>query len=315
MTTKIADNNFKNKKVLVTGGTGFIGRVLVDALLGDGARVMCLSRHPRHSKIKKLKYIKCDLGRIGKRQGRALVGRIGKVDMIVYLAASIPPVARGKETMLEAKANNLDTFVNFLDIFGGLSDMFVLTSSIDVYGYPRINYFSESAPVAPQTSYAVAKLCAEKYLEYYCSWQNKDYNILRLAQVYGPCEPLVRVTPIIIDALRRDREFVLSGGGRDKRRLLYMDDAVLAIKKAMLAPRNDIFNIAGREDLSISDIIKETEKVFHRRLKLKIVEGRKKPVNILPDFSKAKKQLGFYPSVTLRRGMRLIVAGIRYEEE
>lgn len=297
--------NIENKKILITGGTGFIGKVLIKSLLDKKAKIICLSRKKRISKQKNLKYIKCDLRKIN--QKKDLVNKIGKVNLIIYLAASIPLLGQKKETLIEAKKNNLDPFLNFLSTFGNFSNKIIFTSTIDVYGIPKNKNFSEDTFIKPITNYAIAKYCCEKYLEFYCRHKNKAYVILRFSQVYGPDESLIRVMSFIIDAVVNNKIFTLWGTGQDKRKFLYVKDAASSILKAISYNKNNIFNIAGKEETSIKQAIKIVEKNFGKEIKIKRKNVDRPPINILPSINKARNKLKFSPSFNLERGIQSII--------
>ncbi len=297
----------EGKKVLITGGTGFIGKYVVRSLLAQGAEVICLTRQRLKSDQPNSRYIRCDLTKLRSGVSHSIKTQIGKVDFIIYMAASIPPISKNREDLIAAKENNLDTFLYFLSAFGELSEKIVFTSSIDVYGLPDSIDFDENAKTIPQTTYAIAKYCCEKYLEFYAQHKNKKYVILRLAQVYGQNEPLLRVTPLLIDAVLHNKEFSLNGSGEDKRRFLYAEDAALSIHHALYYPENEIFNIAGKEDIAILQAIGTIEKITHKKILLRQINSDKKPVHILPSFTKAKDKLSFCPRFTYEEGIRNII--------
>lgn len=296
---------FRNKKVLVTGGTGFIGKALVRSLVQEGASVTCLTRRADFPQGDGVRYIQFDLREI-ERLGKEIIPIIGEMDVIVYLAASIPLLTENKESLVDAKKNTLDVFVDFLNIFGCLSDRIVFTSTVDIYGSGRGEVLLEDTLPMPSTPYAIAKLCCEEYLKYYCRMNDKRFSILRLAQVYGPHEPLVRLTSIVVDALLNNSQFVLNGSGKDRRSIIYVEDVVSAIKKAMIILENDIYNIAGKEEVTLLDIIKAAEDAFAKQLSVKVVNVEKEPVDIIVGGDKAKRNLGFQPQFTLKEGMKLI---------
>lgn len=299
--------NLNDKKIIVVGGTGFIGKYLLDSLADDCADVYCFTRKENIPDKKNIKYINCDLRNIDPLLGGSTCKNIGKADWIIYLAASIPLLSDKKENLTCAMENNLGCFLHFLENFGDMSDKIIFTSSIDVYGIPKTPQFSESAEIKPLTNYAIAKYCQEKYLEYFCRLKSKQYVILRLSQVFGPNEPLVRVMSILINALLQDKEFTLTGSGTDKRRFLYVKDAVHAIKLAMNYSKSDVFNIAGSEDISVLETIKIVEKISNKKLKIKKVDVIRDKIDILPDFTKAKKDLAYGPKYTFQSGVEDIL--------
>ncbi|MGB2580226.1 MAG: NAD(P)-dependent oxidoreductase [Minisyncoccia bacterium] len=306
--------NFQGKKVLVTGGTGFIGDYFVSALIQKGATVFCLTRKALPNK-EGVTYLTCDLLNISSEEVGGLRNSIGNIDYVVYLAASIPPITAPKESIITAKENNLDAMLNFLEVFGDLSPTVIFASTVDVYGIPTKESFDESMTIAPNSNYAVAKYCCEKYIEYYCSKNNKEYNILRFSQVYGPHEPLVRVIPIIVDAIFNEKEFTLKDEGGDKRRFLYVEDVASALIAAMETPHNTIYNIAGAEDTSIMDVIKISEGIAGKKLLYKKIPTDQKAVHILPVCEKAFLELNFKPRFSFEEGMGAIIKEINEKRQ
>lgn len=306
--------NFQGKKVLVTGGTGFIGDFFVSALIQKGATVFCLTRKELPD-MESVKYITCDLLNISSEEVQGLCDKISNVDYIVYLAASIPLITATKESIITAKENNLDTMLNFLEVFGDLAPTIIFASTVDVYGVPSKVDFDECLAVAPKSNYAVAKYCCENYIEYYCSTYNKKYNILRFSQVYGPREPLVRVIPIMVDAILNGKEFTLRGEGTDKRRFLYVEDVASALLAAMESPRNTVYNIAGTEDTSIADAINISERIAGKKLHYKKIPTDQKPVHILPLCEKAFLELNFKPQFSFEQGMSVIIKEINEKRQ
>lgn len=297
----------KNKKVLVTGGTGLIGIPLVDFLLSMGAEVFCLTRKHIVSKNKKLKYIECDLKQLSKTKADEIKEIIGNIDYTIYLAASIKLFSQEKETMIEAKENNLDPFLNFLNLLGDLGKKIVFTSTADIYGQPKSTDFSESASENPLTTYAIAKLACEKYLQFYSQLNNKSYVILRLSQVYGPNEPLVRVIPFIINAALKNSPFIFFGNANNRRRFLFVLDVAQAIVKSIFYKGSGIFNIAGEEQTSIMQAIKVVEKISAKKIKIERKNCDDKQRDILPSYLKAEKLLGFKPEFSFEEGIREVL--------
>lgn len=303
---------FQGKKVLVTGGTGFIGDFFVSELIRNGASVFCLTRKVP-SRREGVTYIKCDLLNISSDEAEVFRKEINNTDYIVYLAASIPLVTAAKESIIAAKENNLDAMLNFLEAFGELSPVIVFASTIDVYGVPSKENFDESLPIVPNSTYAVAKYCCEKYIEYYCAVKNKKYNILRFSQVYGPHEPLVRVIPILVDAIVNGKEFTLKGEGEDKRRFIYVEDVARALVASMESPHNTVYNIAGAEDTSIMDVINISEKITGKKFQYEKIPTSQKPLHILPFCEKALLELNFKPRFSFAEGMSATIKDI-YEK-
>lgn len=301
--------DLKDKTVVVTGGTGFIGTPLVERLARDGANVFCISRDERTSVHTNVHYIACDLLTLQDTQtAQTLMDRIGEIDYVVYAAASILPRSQGTESLITAKENNFDAFLYFLETLGKHAKKIVYTSTVDVYGVPPTIEYTEETPIRPISTYAVAKYCGEKYLELWSTMNdNIPYTMVRFSQVYGPREPLVRVVPFIVDAAMKQDPFDLYGGGIDQRRFLYVEDAVNALYAAMEHNTNDVFNIAGEDVVTIADVVATVERIRGEKMRIQYHEAQRDPVHNVPSIQKAKSQLHFIPSVSFTEGMQRII--------
>ncbi len=287
---------FSGKTILVAGGTGFIGKRLVDTLLLEGANVYVITRQQLPDSAN-LRYIRYDL-----TSGESLPCTNTSYDYGIYLAANIPLKGSGKESFIDAKKSTFDPFVRFCELFLKFTQKFIYASSIDVLGVVDTIEYDENATVNHTTPYGLAKYCGEFYAESICLENNIPYSTLRFSQVYGPQEPVVRIIPILLDCLMNNREFTLYTTGEEKRRFLYVDDAVQAILLACLYGKNGIYNIAGKESVSINDLITEMENIFGKKLNLKRLNNAKGKSNI-PSIQKAQKILSYEPCFGIHEGL------------
>lgn len=298
----------KGKKILVAGGTGFIGKRLVSRLINEGADVFVITRKEKTSQDR-LTYHKADLNDFNS------LNSIPKIsyDACVYMAANIPEVGQPKETYLDAKRSTLDPLVNFCEVFSSQVSKFVYISTIDVLGGCDELDYDESAPINIATPYGLAKFCGEFYVKDYCSNYSIPYTILRFSQVYGPNEPIVRVIPIIRNAIKYGKEFTIYSDGSELRRFLYVDDAATAIICALNAEEQGIFNIAGFEICSLIDLVDKVEKAYSCKLNLKILNKNKGNSNV-PSIGKAELRLGYHPEFSITNGLNAIIEEERVSE-
>ncbi|MEN9327875.1 MAG: UDP-glucose 4-epimerase [Candidatus Parcubacteria bacterium] len=295
----------KNKKILLTGGTGLVGTPLVELLLKAGAEVTCFTRKSRTADHPKLRYIHSDLRQLPQLGSERPV--IEPVDYIIYIAANIPQLHETKETIFTAKENTLDPFLSFLEYYGHLAPKIIFTSTIDIYGYPDALNFSEDTPINPPTPYALAKYACEEYLRYYAKTEQKKYVILRFSQVYGPNEPFVRVIPFIIDAALHNKPFTMWGNPRNRRKFLYARDAARAVLSAVAYNKDGIFHIAGSQEIAIEEVVSTVEKITGKKIEVSHKNAENEQVHIIPSTKKAETELGFEPQTSFPDGMKEIL--------
>ena len=181
------------KKILIAGGTGFIGKRCVQVFEKLGCQLTVITRRAQMMD-EKVNYIKVDLRDV---DGLRKCLDSEEFDHAVYLAANIPLAGSAKETYLEAKCSTFDPFVNFCEVVLSKVKSFIYISSIDVIGACEKEDYTETEEINRPTPYGLAKYVGEFYVKTMCETLNVPYKILRFSQVYGANEPAVRIIPII----------------------------------------------------------------------------------------------------------------------
>ncbi|MCD8484169.1 NAD(P)-dependent oxidoreductase [Candidatus Woesebacteria bacterium] len=308
--------NLEGKKIVITGGTGFIGTRIVERLLSLGAEVISISRKERTSHHPCLHFVQCDLFELSLKEYEALADRIGETESAIFAAASILPRSEGVDSLIAAKEKNFDSFLYFLETVGKNTKKVVFTSTIDIYGVPEHEEYSEDHRIQPESSYGVAKYAAETYLEYWSRMNSIPYTGLRFSQVYGPNEPLVRVIPFAVQSWKEKKVFRLLNEGVDKRRFLYVEDAASAVMRALDVNTNTFYNIAGEDVVTIRDIVSSIEALTGSQMEIEnVVEENRQPVHNVPSIEKAKSELGFRPEYSFVAGMKEVLKELYEHEE
>ncbi len=313
-------------RILVTGGTGFIGRRLVNKLLKKGHHVIVLDRNIRNArKIFKdsVELIEAD---ILDQHSLAPLKR-KRIDVIYHLAAILD------ETSPEMWRVNVEGTKNLLETLKNKKlERFIYLSSLGVLGETK-EPAKEDAPYNPETKYEESKAEAERMITYYWLKHGIPYTIIRATIVYGPNETWAQ----IIKAAKEG--YPIIGSGENLFHLVYVDDVVDALVLA-LAPiaRNKIYHIAGPDVLTYKDTyklickllgVKFTDKRIAKPLALalsKLYEGiskikSEKPKvtmlsssikrltrNRVADTTLARKELGWKPKYSLERGMKKTIS-------
>lgn len=299
---KIVENAvWSNKKIIIAGGTGFIGKRVVSLLISLNAQVFVITRNKNISG-KNITYLNVDLN--NKSELERYRGK-EKFDMAIYLAAKIPFLNGKKESYVEAKYSTFDPLINFCDCFIQDTKKFVFASSIDAAGICEIPEYGEEISSYNVSAYGLAKYCGELYAKKICEENSCRCIILRFSQVYGLDEPEIKIIPMLKRALNSGTEFRLFTDGKERRKYLYVDDAVQAIFRSLLSDETGTYNIAGKEAISMNELIKLMEEIWRKKLFLNRL-NRKKGKNNLPGIQKAQKELEFQPEVSIEQGLRLI---------
>ncbi|MBC8509895.1 MAG: SDR family NAD(P)-dependent oxidoreductase [Chloroflexi bacterium] len=245
----------KNSHILVTGGAGFIGSHLVDALVSSGNRVRVLDNLSRgkllflekHIANESVEFIKADLQDYQAVQ-QATVG----IDIVFHLAAQANVMGAEVDPEYSFHSNVEGTFhVLQAALESGTIDRVIFSSSREVYGEVLSLPVSEDAPLIAKNRYGASKIAAEAYCQLYYSPEMR-VSVLRLANVYGPRDQ-DRVIPIFIERIKQKLPLKLFGGEQiiDFIPIDFVVDAF--IKAAQMMPDKPI-NIASGKGTAVREL-------------------------------------------------------------
>lgn len=303
--------NLTGKRVLVTGGAGFIGSHLCRELAKGGNRIVILDDLSTGKK----ENIESILGeRVIFIQGSVvelplLRELFQNIDTVYHLAA-LASVPQSLDNPLATHEVNLTGTLNVLlaarDI--GVRKV-VYSSSSAIYGDSPVSPKVENMPPDPQSPYAVTKLAGE----YYCSVFGQAYDMsvvsLRYFNVYGPGQnansTYAAVIPAFVTRILEDKPPVIYGDGEQTRDLVFVADVVAANLTAAASKISGVFNVGTGNAITINALAELVTTLVKKDFKPVYEEPR--PGDIIhstADITRARKALGWQPRVTLEEGLQ-----------
>ena len=305
------------KRVLVTGGAGFIGSHVVDRLVADGYEVRIidnlsagkLENISGHLKRGSVDFIEGDV-----RRASVVEKSVEDVDVVLHLAA-VTSVALSVENPRFTFDVNVKGTVNLLRSCAKKKvGKFLFASSTAVYGQPKFLPITEEHPTNPISPYAESKLAGEKFCLGFHEKQLLRSVVLRLFNVYGPRQGVNDYNGVIsqfIDRVRRGLPLVIHGDGWQTRDFVNIRDVVKAVLNAMESEyaEGNVFNIGIGVPTSINELAESLLGSAGLNLQVLHEEPRLGDINhSYADISKAKKLLGYRPTVSLKTGLRTLLA-------
>ncbi|HJY63885.1 MAG TPA: NAD-dependent epimerase/dehydratase family protein [Ignavibacteria bacterium] len=301
-------------KVLVTGGSGFIGSHVVDMLLSEGHEVLIYDLEKPHFG-QRCKNIEADVNDTEKLKNSSK-----GFDAIYHMAAEAN-VNRFFQNPVISNMNTANSTISVLECARENNIGRILLSSTEwVYGSlagSDETQITEETPVAsnPDHLYTSSKIAAELYCKNYMTLYGINYTIMRYGIPFGERARPETVTPIFIDKILSGGEITIHGSGSQTRQFIYVKDLaegnVFCLKPEA---ENQIFNINGREVISVLDIVKTLEKILNKKAKIKFIEDRKG--NYKGRFissEKAEKLLGWKPKNTYFEAMERYVKNFKLQ--
>ncbi len=291
-------------KVLVTGGTGFIGSHLVEALRQRGHQPITLSRRP--SGLPGVEHHSLEV------PGDEAVRVASRADAVVHLAGLSNASASHQEPLLYNRINALGTLAMLegARLGGG---RVVFASSQRIYR-PVPEPIPEDGLVEPQDPYGYSKLCGERWMEMYTRFYGVRAVTLRFFSVYGPGLVIAGgasgVAGIFVGkALRGDPIVAHTGQSRD---LTYVSDVaqgiLLALEKP--APAGSCYNVATGVGTSMEELAQLICRLTHSRSQIR-VESSAGFGYLVADISRARRELDYSPRVDLKEGLERYIAWYR----
>lgn len=308
----------RRKKVVVTGGAGFIGSNLSTELCkGNEVTIVDDFSTGKEDNIKEL---------IGAGSVRLVKGSITDLETIkssfkgadyVFHQAAIPSVPRSVADPLKTNdagiTGTLTVLVAARDC--GIEKV-VFASSSSVYGETESLPKREDMECRPMSPYAVTKLAGE----HYCRVFNELYNLktvaLRYFNVYGPMQDpkseYAAVVPKFIDCALRGEAFPIHGDGLQSRDFTFVGDVVRANLMAAESNATGVYNIGGGKRTTVVELAQAISEVVGTEMKVVHLPPRPGDVkDSWADISKAYRDFGFKPAFTLREGISETVAWFR----
>ena len=299
------------KKVLITGGAGFLGSHLCDRfikedckvvamdnlLTGDIANIEHLMGHPdfefAHHDVSKFVHV------------------AGKLDYILHFASPASPIDYLKMPIQTMKVGSLGT-LNCLGLAKDKGARMLIASTSEVYGDPLVHpqtedYWGNVNPVGPRGVYDEAKRFQEAITMAYHTYHNLETRIVRIFNTFGPRMRLDdgRVLPAFISQALRGENLTAFGDGSQTRSFTYVDDLIEGIYRLLLSDYPHPVNIGNPQEITIKEFGEEIIRLTSSESKIIYLDLPKDdPKQRKPDITLAKKLLNWEPGYSRAEGLK-----------
>jgi UDP-glucose 4-epimerase len=307
------------RQCLVTGGAGFIGSHLVERLIDEGWRVRVLD----DLSTGKLDNLSAVLHRIELQRGSiteaATASRAVSGCEVVFHLAALPSVARSLTDPITTHHVCATGTLQVLDAarHAGVRRL-VYAASSSAYGGTPGTLRTEDDPVAPLSPYAASKLAGEQYCQAFTAVYGLETVRLRFFNVFGPRQdarsPYTGVIALFAAAMLEGRVPTVQGDGLQSRDFTYVANAVQAVVRAADAPAasGQIYNIGNGERTTVRELVRCLGKIVGRTVQPLEAPARAGDVrHSQADISRARRDLGYAPSVSFEVGLRYTVDALR----
>ena len=298
-------------RLLVTGGAGFIGSHLCDALLAKGHDVVCVDNFITGSKR--------NLAHLEKEPRFELVEQdvsrpydVGPVDYILHFASPASPVDYMEHGIETLQVGSLGSF-HSLELARKYKARYLLASTSECYGDPQEHpqketYWGNVNPIGPRSVYDESKRFAEAATMAYLRYHKVDTRILRIFNTYGPRLQVNdgRVISNFMKQALRGEPLTIYGDGAQTRSFCYVSDQVDGILRLAWSEVHEPVNIGNPDEFTILECARMVLKVTGSSSPLAYRPlPEDDPRQRRPDITRARKYLGWEPKVNLEAGLKL----------
>jgi len=299
--------NFLSKKVLVTGGAGFIGSHLVDRLIKEGYRVVVidnLSTGKRANLNPKAKFYKADI----QDSKISHIFRKEKPELVFHYAAHIEARKSVEDPISNAKVNILGS-LNVLENCRkfNVKEIIFASSGGEIYGAAKKIPTPEDYLPQPISPYGVSKLTIEKYLDAYYRLFGLKYKTLRYGNIYGPRQnPYgeAGVVAIFTSKMLKSEQPLIHGNGKQTKDYIFIEDAIEATIMSLKKNLVGSLNIGTGKETSVLEIFSKIKNLTKSSVKEKHIPP---PPCLFSrgclDIKKARKVLNWQPKYSLEEGL------------
>ena len=316
MNKKINPTN--NKRNLVSGGAGFLGSHLIDKLMQNGEKVICLDNYFTGDKSNVSKWVNHPDFEIIRHDVTEPIQL--EVDKIWHLACPASPIHYQSNPIKTSKTIFLGTY-NMLGLARRVGADFLLASTSEVYGDPEINpqteeYRGSVNTVGIRSCYDEGKRIAETLCADYQRMHNLNTRIIRIFNTYGPrmrCDDGRVVSNFIYQALQ-GKPLTIYGDGNQTRSFCFVDDLIKGMIKLMDSEIYTPVNIGNPHEFTIKELAGKIKNLINPNLGFiykSIPEDD--PLQRKPDINKAINNLNWRPEISLDEGINLTIDWFKKE--
>ena len=300
------------KKILITGGAGFLGSHLCDRFIKEGYHVIAMDnlitgdlRNIEHLfKLEHFEFYHHDVSKF--------IHVPGDLDYILHFASPASPIDYLKIPIQTLKVGSLGIH-NCLGLARVKNARVLIASTSEVYGDPLVHpqteeYWGHVNPVGPRGVYDEAKRFQEAMTMAYHTYHGLETRIIRIFNTYGPRMRLNdgRVLPAFIGQALRGEDITIFGDGSQTRSFCYVDDLVEGIFRLLLSDYAQPVNIGNPSEISIKDFAEEIINLTGTNQKVVYLDLPKDdPKQRQPDITKARAILGWEPKIDRAEGLKI----------
>ncbi len=303
-------------RILVTGGTGFIGSHLVDRLMEAGHEVICLDNYFTGTKANVEHWLgnpNFELIRHDVTEPIRL-----EVEQIYHLACPASPVHYQYNPVKTIKTNVMGT-LNMLGLAKRIKARFLLASTSEVYGDPQVHpqtedYWGNVNPIGIRSCYDEGKRVAETLTFDYQRQNNVDVRVIRIFNTYGPKMQINDgrvVSNFIVQALQ-GIPLTVYGDGSQTRSFCYVSDLVEGMIRLMNGDHSGPMNIGNPDEYTVLELAQKIQAIIDPSVAIQFKPlPSDDPQRRQPDITKARTHLGWQPLVPLETGLNLTIPDFR----
>lgn len=294
-------------RVLVLGGSGFLGSHVVDELVVAGHSVMSLDRYPERFRQmpKTVQFFQSDFGNRGELEDVLRQG----VDVLVHLVSSTIPQTSNEDPVFDVQSNLVESIALFeLCVKHNVSKVVYVSSGGTVYGVPKTQgRISEDHSTLPLCSYGIVKLAVEHYLQLFHSLYGLRYHVLRLSNPYGARQDPSRkqgAAAVFVYKMLKEKTINIWGDGKIVRDFIHASDFARACLAAVESEDVGVVNIGSGTGLSIKELLSVTEEITGKSAKVNWLPSRGFDVpRVVLDCTRARDQLHWEATVGIEPGL------------